>query len=326
MRSFSILILVFLLAICTFSLAILVHDELSEAGTTSKSLDVPVRPAEALRNINVALNNRRVQDPFNPPQLYLNIYLFLITLWKAPGTESITRVRPFHTFPPDLRTLIEPAAGSTLFKTEVAASALLRLLSYLTTLDLSPRSLAVTLTTRATRSRLIGTIKSGYMPPPGSNSVPSVGTEKLPSDNSTTTMSLSDSITTQIDWDGQGPSCPAMTPQTWLESFTGVSGQIFAQHLPDEKISITQPQTIFTYQKERTSRCFLQSQVNVAAVPAGELPLEMKELVAALTTVLQATTQTKNFELFHAHVYKDGWLAAIFKLYYILADGNSATA
>lgn len=359
MRAFATLISVFSLASCILSLGVVPdHDISPEASTAVNSLNVPVRPAVALRDIDVDLDEQRVTDPFTPPQLYYNIYTFLVSFWKVPDSAPITRSKILRSFP-NLRTLIQPLGSSDLLTTEVAASVLLKLLDYLTLFDSSPRLLTATLKTRATPAQHIGVIRSEYEPQPippapswtssagterllvtssvissaapkpllvTSSVTPSAGTEPLPSDNLTATASVSEKITVHINWNGQSlPSCPALTPQLWLSSHTRISSQIFAWRRADEKLEFAQSREIFTFQQPGPAQCILESKVGVLAVPLGKEPLDMGEIVAGLTTVLRAAVQVRKYEPFYAYIMKDDWWAASYRLYCKNGENVSTT-
>ncbi|KAL8669191.1 MAG: hypothetical protein Q9168_006215 [Polycauliona sp. 1 TL-2023] len=300
-------------------------NESSENSTTTDALTVPVNPQVALNNINVELHDQPAFSRIEPGLLYYNIHTYLVELWNAPIIAAITSDQEHRTYS-GLATLIQPAPRSTLLTTAVAASTLQKLLNHFVYLrNIDSRHVSATLTTRTQPPRPIGVIKTEQLPGNLPVKIPSLAS----TDNSTNTVSVSvlNGIAVQVRFDGQSPDYPIISQRVWLQSLTGMMEKIFLRDASEQVIVGPQPQqSIFDFQRVRTPSYILRSQVSATKVPAGKQPLDLKQLMVALTEVLNQVVVRAQFEQVSAVIVKDGWIAARYGLLYQSLGGDTATA
>lgn len=327
MRPFSIVFLALSFLSSTFC-RVLLPPSSNSSVVSVDSLDIPVRPAQALANINVELSNELSDGSFDPAQLYYNIHSFLVSFWETPHIEPITQAQKWKSFP-SLVTQIVPALGSNLFTTAVAASALSELLVEIPELDWRPRRLGARLTTRTVPPREIGWISSGYFPERRLDS--STNSTSSPESRTCrdTSVAVSRAVHLRLEFDGN-PEQPPIDWAVWLKQLTGISSQIFAHNSPQDVLRLPLPLTkILVYPQNirwRMKSWTLESQVYAMRVPPGKEPLNVDELVQALTEMLNVVATGRCFTQLRAIIYKEDWMAATYKLSYTSGPRNVDTA
>ncbi|KAG7006584.1 hypothetical protein G7Y79_00014g037590 [Physcia stellaris] len=327
MQPFSIVFLALSFLSSTFC-RVLLPPSSNSSVVSVDPLDVPVRPAQALANINVEFRNELSDGSFDPAQLYYNIHAFLVSFWRTPHIQPITQAQTWKSFP-SLVTQIVPALGSNLFTTAVVAAVLSDFLVEIPELDWRPRHLAARLTTRTAPPREIGRISSGCFPErrlDASTNSTSSPESRICKDK---WVAVSREVRLRLEFDGN-PEQPPIDWAVWLEQLTGISSQIFANHSPQEELRLPLPLTkIFNYRQTigwKRDSWTLESEVDVTRVPQGKEPLSVDELVQALTEMLKAVANGRCYTQLRAVIVKEDQVAATYKLSYTADPRNIDTA
>lgn len=299
----------------------------SERNTNVGSLDIPVRPAQALANIHVDWKNEPISARFDPAFMYYNIHTFLVTFWKNPNVAPITDVDEHQSYP-DLDTWIIPAPGSNLLTSAIAASVLSRFLEQLPRLDWRyPHRLEADLTTRTQPPRPIGRIGSDYYPEFDSSMNSTSGTRSGICEDRW--VAVSSALKLRLEFDGQSATKPVITPAVWLQTLTGITLQIFGSHAPYQVLDFAAPRQIFGFRKAsapRTSPWILEARIDVTPAPQGKQPLDVEELVQGVTTMLSEVAKGRCFEQLRAIIVKDEWPAATYTLSYLSGERHADSA
>ncbi|KAI4172525.1 MAG: hypothetical protein LQ346_008594 [Caloplaca aetnensis] len=290
--------------------------------TNSSSVEAPYRPEIVLRDVSVQLSLILSPHVFNPTHLYWNIYGSWVNFWRSsvvtPITDETVLVSVMY---PTLGTIIEPISGNNRLTTAVAQAVLGLMLAKSTDTDveLSPALFRATLSTRAWPSIPIGRIVNTFTPGLNTafNGSADATTVSSASTNKTSTVSNGE-IKIWLEFNGQDPRYPRITPKTWLNSFTRLSLSIFSRLAASDRVfSDGVHRNVVALSDEQGPDYRLIFQVVSRPTPRSKVPLDWEELVAGLLLILQNVIGEQTFESFDGVIYKGGWVAATCAYYYV---------
>ncbi|KAL8749082.1 MAG: hypothetical protein Q9184_006942 [Pyrenodesmia sp. 2 TL-2023] len=308
--------------------------------TNSSFVQVPYRPEVSLRDISVHITMILSPHVFNPTHLYWNTYGAWMYFWKLPQVTPINDVLhlALHQYPA-LGITIEPIPGNNRLTTAVAQAVLGLMLLKLTNSDteLSPALFQATLATKGWPSIPIGRIRNTFTPGlkiPGKDGANTTLVSRdivsRASTNKTSIVSNGE-ISVWLEFNGQDPRYPRITPKVWLHSFTSLSTSIFSRFTTSDRVfsdGIHRSIVALSVEDGPDYRLFLQ--VVSIPTPAGKVPLVWEELAAGLLRILYDVIREQRFESFDAFINKDGRLAATCVYYYApklsSGQGNVTTA
>ncbi|KAL8835304.1 MAG: hypothetical protein Q9170_003359 [Blastenia crenularia] len=237
------------------------------------SFGIPIQP-QVLTAIQVALSVTQSQNIYNPTQLYFTLFITLAHFWKRPDIVPITETKYFRSLQyPPLDVVIEPASGSRLLTTAVAAAVLEAILLRLSSLALNPEINQCTLSTQRPPSIPIGLVRASFVAELDAERSGTIAASQNSVINESQTVS-SGLIAIRLFLKGQTPGYPPITPRQWLNLFTGIGQNIFGNHISSNPISVNPriPQVLYTRSTAATSRYSLTSELKSARVPIRRTP------------------------------------------------------
>lgn len=190
-------------------------------------------------------------------------------------------------------------------------------------LSTTPSYWSTRLVSRGEGEPVIGLVFTGY------NSQPfnATGSELASNASSTTSTLRGDSlesnqslgikasvdITTQLDFNGR---LPDQQPQlTWLTGFLGWLSDLLRFKGPDETITATPRALIYEVTITTPDGFSFVFSSRAGTKPAGSHQLTYDELFRGIQSIFEVVVVTGQFEFLEAAVYKDGWMAADFRVF-----------